>query len=208
MNDKKPQFDLLKEEYTALRAEICQSIGYQHRILLAGYGASGAFFGYIAAKTTAMWVPLIGIPFILLAMAALWLVECNRMVRASHYIGYYLWDNLKNSCPNCESLRSWETWIRDDIGRSREFCLRQSWAQWFVVFVIPFIISVGAGWVSTDAALALPGRIGAVFIGVLVIGAVLWGLAGYAMYGVSDLGRSRPEAEKESDKANHLKSES
>lgn len=85
-----PALDRLKLEYEALRSEIRQSIDKQHQILLAGYAAIAAIFGYGYARTQE--TPLVGlaIPAISLAMTALWAVECNRMVRASYYIGHRL----------------------------------------------------------------------------------------------------------------------
>lgn len=119
MSDDRP-FELLKLEYAAIRAEILQSISYQHQILLAGYGATGVFTSYILAKSavppSVNYIPaLILVPFILLGMASLWIVECNRMVRASYYIGAILWRCMREGCaPPIErwECAEWECWIR------------------------------------------------------------------------------------------------
>lgn len=89
------RFDLYKEEYIALRAEILQSIAKQHQITLAGYALTGAIVGagYTVTKEFSM-VSSLAIPLVLLAMTALWVSERNRNIRASYYIGYFLWPEL------------------------------------------------------------------------------------------------------------------
>jgi len=64
----KPE-EVLKEEYVALRAEICQSIAKQHQITLAGYGLVSAASGYIIGAS--QWKAFIAIPTLFIAMAAL-----------------------------------------------------------------------------------------------------------------------------------------
>ena len=137
-------FETMKLEYIALRQEILQSISYQHQILLAGYGATGVFAGYVVVKPfpASYLAALIIIPFILLGMASLWIVECNRMVRASYYIGRILWPCLRDECtskPRNQHLQEvgWECWIRsknkkDEASRFRE---RQHRSQCIVVFL-------------------------------------------------------------------------
>ena len=61
--------ELLKEEYVALRSEICQSIANEHQILLAGYALVSAATGYIIKVS--IWKALIAIPPLFIAMAAL-----------------------------------------------------------------------------------------------------------------------------------------
>ena len=46
----KPE-QVLKEEYVALRTEICQSIAKQHQITLAGYGLASAVAGYLISAS-------------------------------------------------------------------------------------------------------------------------------------------------------------
>lgn len=87
--------DILKEEYSALRTEIVQSISKQHQITLSGYGLTAVLVGYVLQANNQPWEMFVVIPFILIAMTSLWTVECNRMVRASYYIGYILWPSLK-----------------------------------------------------------------------------------------------------------------
>ena len=116
--------DILKEEYNALRTEICQSIAKQHEITLAGYGLASAAFGYVIGSNTVDWKSLAVIPLVLLAMTSLWSVECNRMVRASYYIGYILWPAL---CKIAQAYNNvgWETWIRIKSGQEGDFRWRQ-----------------------------------------------------------------------------------
>lgn len=49
------EFELLREEYVALRTEICQSIAKQHQITLAGYALTAAIFGYVAGMQKPTW---------------------------------------------------------------------------------------------------------------------------------------------------------
>src|SRR5262245_51983182 len=115
MTDADTPFDLLKEEYVSLRSEIAQSITFQHRILIAGYGASGAIIGILASTSHLSWIGLMVIPFVFLAMIAVWTVECNRMVRASYYIGAVLWPDLCSSV-GYHGTADWERWIRGPEG--------------------------------------------------------------------------------------------
>src|SRR5438477_6037081 len=104
------QFEILKLEYEALRKEICQSIDKQHQVLLAGYGAIAAIFGYAFARPQSTRLIALSIPGVCLAILALWTVECNRMVRASYYIGYVLWPAIRTGADR--GFAGWETWIR------------------------------------------------------------------------------------------------
>ena len=104
-------FELLKLEYEALRKEICQSIDKQHQILLAGYGAIAAIFGYAFARTQSTPLIALSIPCVCLAMSCLWTVECNRMVRGSYYIGYVLWGDMRLAT-GYRGQAGWEAWIR------------------------------------------------------------------------------------------------
>ena len=135
--------ELLKEEYIALRAEICQSIAKQHQILLGGYGLTSAAIGYIFGSASTDWKRLVMIPLILLAMVALWTVECNRMVRASYYIGYVLWPELCKDVDR-KTNEGWETWIRIRRGNEGGFRKRQDCLQQVVVVLLPFCLSVAS----------------------------------------------------------------
>jgi hypothetical protein len=134
---------LLKEEYVALRAEICQSIAQQNRILLTGYAASATTVGIVLGSSTVGPKPLVVVPLILLAMIALWGVECNRMVRASCYISYVLWPELcKIAGPL--TFAGWESWIRTEKGKEGEFRLRQHRFQLVAVVYVPMALSIAA----------------------------------------------------------------
>lgn len=82
------EFEFVRLEYEALRKEICQSIDKQHQIVLSAYGLIAALFGYAYVRpATALstsqiqWTALAAVPFVFIAMSALWTVECNRMVK-------------------------------------------------------------------------------------------------------------------------------
>ena len=156
------------EEYKALRAEITQSIAKQHQILLAGYGLSATIFGYVIGKSTDLkfaepiWGSLATVPFVFLAMAALWTVETNRMVRASYYIGYVLWPIIKRELEMSDPI-GWETWIRqmDNNGRKPEDRLGSLHAdqassfrrmQHILQSCVAFYIPVGASCVTLGVA--------------------------------------------------------
>ena len=134
-------FDMNKELFVALRAEICQSISKQHQIALGGYGLSAAIFGYIVSMSCPRWESLVVIPFVLLSMTSLWTVECNRMVRAGYFIGYFLWPALKDAT-HVTSNTNWETWIRSDNQHAKNFRRIQHHLQIFVVVVVPLVASV------------------------------------------------------------------
>jgi hypothetical protein len=142
---------LLKEEYVALRAEICQSIAQQHRILLSGYAAAATAFGIVIGSTAIGPKALFVVPLVLLAMVALWAVECNRMVRASYYIGYVLWPELCKVAGRTAET-GWESWIRIQSGDEGWFRRRQHLFQQMVVVYVPFALSVAATAVAGAAA--------------------------------------------------------
>lgn len=158
LSELRTPFDLLKEEFISLRAEIAQSITFQHRILIAGYAASGAIVSILVsvwvrfsddALKNEVWLGLMIVPFVLLAMIALWTVECNRMVRASYYIGEVLWGEM---CATVAYERGadWERWIRITDGMAGEFGKTQDDQQRLAVWAVPVILSVfcvfGAFW--------------------------------------------------------------
>ena len=134
-------FELLKEEFIALRSEICQSISKQHHITLSGYGVTAATFGYLAGMKNSFWEGLFIIPFILLAMSSLWTVECNRMVRAGYYIGCILWPELKSSV-SYNGRADWEAWIRKSENVPQKFGAVQHYMQMYVVVYVPILISL------------------------------------------------------------------
>ncbi len=142
---------LLKEEYVALRAEICQSIAQQNRILLTGYAASATTVGIVLGSSSVGPKPLVVVPLILLAMIALWAVECNRMVRASYYISYVLWPELCKIAGTM-AFAGWESWIRTEGGKEGEFRLRQHRFQLVAVVYVPFALSIAAVIAAAAAA--------------------------------------------------------
>jgi hypothetical protein len=214
------RFETMKMEYVALRAEILQSISYQHQILLAGYGATGVFISYVAISSRPFYLPaLIFVPFILLGMASLWIVECNRMVRASYYIGRILWRGLRaESEPRdgCWRDAEWECWIRctappksrtdrnpiesrsDEIRRvASEFRDRQHRSQKIVVFEGPAALSAAAALIALlDASYRQQATPLELFMpwalcGLILLATWLWSRIYFDLKGISDLGETR-----------------
>lgn len=185
----KPE-EVLKEEYVALRAEICQSISKQHQITLAGYGLASAVSGYIIAAS--QWKAFIAIPTLFIAMTALWAVECNRMVRASYYIGYVLWPEIcaRVSRP---SANGWETWIRLGEGNEGSFRKWQHFLQCMVIIIVPLIFSmtgilISAASFKRDPALPVwP----VLLFGAVII--VIWAILFRLIRKVSDLSATIPD---------------
>lgn len=199
-----PGFEKMKLEYTALRTEIVQSISYQHQILLAGYGATGAFVSYVVGKSPSPNLPaLIIVPFILLGMTSLWIVECNRMVRASYYIGRILWRCLREepmSWPSNDHWQNaeWECWIRSKTGVASRFRERQHRWQCMVVLWGPLFLTVVASAVATYGAFTsaelhtlLKGSIPWVFIGLGIMAIVFWLRVRVDLRDISDLGETQ-----------------
>ena len=133
--------EILKEEYVALRAEICQSIAKQHQITLAGYALVSAALGYIIGSSIVDWKALLVIPLLFIGMIALWAVECNRMVRASYYIAYELWPEMCATVDR-EKADGWETWIRLPTGNEGDFRKWQNQLQQIVIILVPFLVSL------------------------------------------------------------------
>lgn len=194
--------EILLAEYQSLRAEILQSISKQHQILLGGYGLALTTFGYsLGTRGNSV---LIAIPIIFLAMSALWLVECNRVVRASYYIACILWPEIRKAADDYVGPAGWEDWIRlrpgdesrldrklvheHEISHADDFRTRQSAYQKMVVVWLPSLPSALAilGTVATQEPIP------AVVVSV-AIGAV-WFRVHRAFNAISDRGAIRREA--------------
>ncbi len=175
--------DLMREEYIALRAEICQSIAKQHQITLAGYGLTAAVFGYVVGMEHPTWEALSVIPFVLLTMTSLWTVECNRMVRASYYIGYVLWPEMKNAAELADTV-GWETWIRKEGGNANSFRKRQHHLQLFVAAIVPVVITVAILWL---VSLSLWSRFSLGVVAICFVVIALWIYVIWQVRKVSDL---------------------
>jgi hypothetical protein len=141
VKDSSP-YELWSQEYSTLREEITQSIKFQHQFLMAGYGAAGIFASFVFTNP-ALNSLLVAVPFLFAGMVALWLIECNRMVRASYYIAVVLWPALQKSTGVDAAVSvGWEFWIRKTDGIESEFRHRQHVSQTFVVIILPSILSL------------------------------------------------------------------
>lgn len=132
--------EIVIEEYKALRTEIAQSIAKQHWIAVGGYLLAGTTVAAVLEKTESNLEALLVIPLIFLSATCLWLVEANRMVRASYFIAYIAWPHLCNLCNH--TYQGWEHWIRDEGAANRKFCRLQDIFQRTAVIVIPGILSI------------------------------------------------------------------
>jgi len=169
------QRDIDFSEYQALRTEICQSISKQHHILLSGYGLSVTLIGYAIGKSGFNMESLAVVPMILVSMVSIWLVECNRMVRASYYIAFVLWRRL--------SLRSgWEAWIREGKGGQGDFKCKQDVLQRIAVAYVPFLVSVAAMAVSASQ----DKKVWLILYGIIIMGIWIW-LYAFHIRKISDL---------------------
>jgi hypothetical protein len=180
---------LLRDEYVALRTEICQSITQQHHILLSGYAAAAAALGFSLRKDGIGEVALLAIPAAMLSMTALWIVECNRMVRASYYIGYKLWPELWRALGRVPGT-GWETWIRDE-GKFRR---RQHWFQLIVVCFAPAgfsLLSIYAFWRNGKPQMHEL----VVIVIYAVIAIILWAFFYFELHNITDLGASVRESQ-------------
>ncbi len=147
--------ELAKEEYIALRAEICQSITYQHQILMGGYGLAAAAVGAIVGSSAVGQRALVVVPIILLGMVCLWAVECNRMVRASYYIAYELWPRMCRLTQS-DTSPAWETWIRKSNGHAGSFRKRQHTLQQVVTILVPGVFSAAATGIALSRMIGSP----------------------------------------------------
>jgi len=161
--------NIQRDEYLALRTEICQSIVQQHHILLSGYGATAAAAGVVLGSDKVGPKALLVIPIVLLGMVSLWAVECNRMVRASYYIAYFLWPSI---CPASVGHLGWEAWIRIDRDEGG-FRKRQHTFQRFAVLYVPFLLSVTAVVVAASSVWEKPRWLNSI-IGFNLILLLIW----------------------------------
>lgn len=186
--------DVFLEEFRTLRSEIIQSITKQHQILLSGYTITFAVVGYLLNSIEGKVFSgepesssFLIIPFVLIGMIALWSVECNRMVRASYYIGYELWPQLS------PKHKGWELWIRKEEGVPSKFRKRQHLYQRLVVLLIPLIISSATLFISfyNKAYFSLK------FITSEIVLLVFWILLYSSITGISNLAAITPHQAKD-----------
>ena len=185
------EFDLLKEEYIALRSEILQSISKQHQITLGGYALTGAIFGYILGADKIAIETILVIPIVLIAMTSLWTVECNRNIRASYFIGYVLWPALK-FIVNASQETGWETWIRLREGNASEFRVRHHTLQLFVIVFVPFLIS---SFSMILVIIYIWNKYFPLIIILCITIIIIWIVLGWHVYRVSDLSAITPKFE-------------
>jgi hypothetical protein len=129
----------LTEEYKALRAEIAQSIVKQHWIAAGGYVLSGTIAAAVLQKMDVNFWGLILVPICFFATGCLWLVECNRMVRASYFIAYVLWPELMKEVNG--RYDGWECWIRSEDYAAKKFRRNQDIFQRIKIAGCPFALS-------------------------------------------------------------------
>ena len=182
--DTKIAADLIKAEYVALRDAITKSIDKQHQIMLGGYLLTATILGYVFASKDQSQPLLMGlavIPFAFLAMSALWVVEANRMVRASYYLAYVLWPAIAARILSLDAYKPWDVWIRDPEHVPTDTRKRQRLFQVIVAAVIPILASIGSLALAISAAVELPLRLaGLISLGVLcaagwvVVGKHVW----------------------------------
>ena len=82
-------------------------------------------------------------PLVFMAMTGLWVVECNRMVRAGYYIRNILWPEMKR-ITGYAGTAEFQQWIR--LGKGHEasvFRERQDRLQLVAVAILPCLVSVG-----------------------------------------------------------------
>ena len=132
--------DIVIEEYKALRTEIAQSIAKQHWIAVGGYLLAGTIVAAVLKEVESNLEGLLLIPLIFLSATCLWLVEANRMVRASYFIAYVCWPQLCQLTSH--QYRGWEHWIRDDCSPNNKFGQLQDVFQRTSVIVIPGTLSL------------------------------------------------------------------
>ena len=140
--------DIVLEEYKALRTEIAQSIVKQHWIVVGGYALAGTIAAAIMKESKPNLNGLLLIPLVFLSSTSLWLVEANRMVRASYFIAYVQWRRLQELADGnaIDDYDGWEHWIRDSAAPNKYFCWLQDVFQRLAVVAIPGAISAAAVW--------------------------------------------------------------
>jgi hypothetical protein len=186
---------ILKEEYIALRAEICQSISKQHQITLAGYGLTAALVGYLLNNHSQSLEFLLLVPFVMLTMASLWTAECNRMVRAGYFIGFKLWPKL-TCLAKIYNHTSWEIWIKLEKGNSAKFRKCQHHMQIIYIIITPIIISILCASIVISQR-----RIDILFLFTsILIMLVSWSYVTIRFLSISNLGALLPKSEEYQEK--------
>lgn len=174
----------LLTEYSALRTEITQSIAKQHSIAMGGYGLAAAMAGHLVTNNA--WAGLVVIPMIFTAMISLWAVECNRMVRASYYLAYESWKQLKIEIVALEGFGGWESWIRENSGDAGEFKNMQNMFQLIVVLWVPALLSLVALIPFSIEVFPNANRL-MIFIGAFILVALVTGLFYWKIRLISNL---------------------
>jgi hypothetical protein len=138
--------DIVLEEYKALRAEIAQSIVKQHWIVVGGYALAGTIAAALLKENKPNINGLLLIFLVFLSSTSLWLIEANRMVRASYFIAYAQWRRLQELADGnaIDDYDGWESWIRDSTAPNKYFCWLQDVFQRLADVAIPGAISASA----------------------------------------------------------------
>lgn len=138
--DEQP-FDILKEVYGVLRVEIGRSVAKQHQILLGGYTMVTLMLGYAFGRDAVSHDAAIAIPLLVLTMSSLWLVEANRLVRASNFIAFKIWPKLELLAELPSDL-NWEIYCYQKVTKLQQrSCVNQHLGQMMVTVVMPLVVS-------------------------------------------------------------------
>ncbi len=161
-----PETNFHEKQFEALRTEICQSIQYQHQILLTGYGGVGAVIVFSAKAKDPIIILALTVVLLLLffAITAMWCFETNRMVRAGHFIGEQLEPHFASDKAKLDKF--WESSLRDPtVLESTRFDTHHRWLQRISVLCMPICGTI----VALYLALVLCWKLGASYIGAILL---------------------------------------
>lgn len=166
--------EIVLEEYKALRTEIAQSVVKQHWIVVGGYALAGTIAAAVLKEEQPNLNGLLLIPLVFLSSTSLWLVEANRMVRASYFIAYVQWRRLQKLADGnaIDDYDGWEYWIRDSMIPNKYFCWLQDIFQRLAVVAIPGAISAAAVW-YVGVEQKWPSHVSIVFRSTLIVFVIL-----------------------------------
>ena len=147
------------QEYTALKAEQSQRIGFRDNLLYVTLGAFGAILSF-TLPNKGNYYALLSLPWISLILGWTYLMNDLKISAIGQYIRYDLSEKLRDRLKeageeaNVETVLGWETAHRSDRFRKRRK------VEQFLIDLLAFVFSGAAGvvtfWVLVpDAVLAL-----------------------------------------------------
>ena len=145
MSEKDSSLEVLLAEYTCLKSEQAQRIGFRDNLLYVTLGVFGAAVSF-AVSNPSNYYALLVIPWVCLILGWTYVVNDEKISAIGRYIRYKLVDKVKEltGYEELETLFGWEIAHRDDRHRRRRKIQQLIVDE--ITFVASGIIALAAFW--------------------------------------------------------------